>query len=197
LDTQLDVVRAGDTIQLRHGEDLIARAQAATSQITALPAPDIQAARQRQAAFAGYRHHVFPGCFVCGVDREAGDGLLIHAGPGPTPDQSSDEVTGHVACAWTPHQSLCDGDGRLPEHFAWAALDCPGGWSFLSYGTQAALLGEFTAEILSPLECGIEYIVAGWELARDGRKRHTGSAIYDAGGKPLAKALATWIVIST
>lgn len=205
LDIHLDVVRDGEQFQLRQGEDVIALAwPSSTDQTLDIPrAPDIEAARLQRKAFAGHTRHEFPTCFVCGVDRGDGDGLLIHAGPehvvpGDVPGDvrgTAPQKAHRVACNWTPHASLCGEDGTLPVHMIWAALDCPGGWSFLSFGEDVALLGEMSARIEGTVRCGQEYIVAGWEIDREGRKRRTGSAIYSASGKPLAAALATWITI--
>jgi hypothetical protein len=142
---------------------------------------------------------VFPGCFVCGVDRAEGDGLLNHAGPDSAPNQIGRLERGqdahHVSCTWSPHDSLCGNDGIVPQHFIWAALDCPSGWAFLAFGEEIALLGELSAEVVSPVRCGIDYTIAGWEIGRQGRKRQTGSALYDSDGEWVARAEATWIVI--
>lgn len=192
LDFHMSVVRNGEEVQLRSGDELIARAWPSSPRLEAPAPPGLESARRRRALFAGNVRHAFPGCFVCGVDREEGDGLRIHAGP-EAPDEGSRH---HVACTWTPQPALCGDDGVLPPRYAWSALDCPSGWSFLSFGEEVALLGEMSAEILAPLHCGREYIVAGWELSRDGRKRRTGSALYSEDGRPVARALATWITVS-
>jgi hypothetical protein len=36
----------------------------------------------------------------------------------------------------------------------------------------------------------------GWLVGEDGRKVHTGSALYSAAGEPLAVAQATWIAVT-
>lgn len=191
LDIHMDVVRANGEVQLRHGQDVIARAWAGGPEIDLPEAPALASARQLRSAFAGHTRHAFPGCFVCGVDRSDGDGLLIHAGP----EKTGEGARHQVACDWSPHASLCGDEGVLPDHLVWAALDCPGGWSFLSFDPEVALLGELSAELTGPVRCGQECVVTGWEIDRDGRKRHTGSAIYDAEGALLARARATWITI--
>jgi hypothetical protein len=188
LDIHLDVMQTADGVELRHGEQVIARAWPSKPDLDIPDPPDIESARAGRKSFVGDIRHMFPGCFVCGTEREDGDGLLIHAGP-------DGGGAHHVACNWTPHASLCGQSGELPQHLVWAALDCPGGWSFLSFDREVALLGEFSVEILAPLRCGDEYVVAGWEISRDGRKRRTGSALYSAEGAVLARALATWITI--
>lgn len=192
LDIQLNVVRQGAEVQLRSGDQVIARAWPSSPQLEAPASPGLESARQRSAYFAGHGRHAFPGCFVCGVDRKEGDGLRIHAGP----EAPGDGGRHHVACTWTPQPTLCGEDGVLPQRYVWSALDCPGGWSFLSFADEVALLGEMSAEILAPLHCGREYIVAGWEISREGRKRRTGSALYSEDGTPVARALATWITVS-
>lgn len=191
LDVDLDVVRIGQEYQLRNGDDVIARAWGAGHRVDIPPAPDLQSARQRRNSYAGLKRHVFPGCFVCGVDRREGDGLRIHAGP----DKATGDPRHHVACTWTPDSDLCGEDGTLPAHFVWAALDCPSGWAFLSFGDEIAVLGELSAEVLEPVHCGREYIVAGWEISHEGRKHLTASALYDANGRAVASAQATWITI--
>lgn len=191
LDVPLSVVRVGEALELRNGGETVATARTATVTLSARAAPALESARRRGERYAGQDRHVFPTCFVCGVDRAEGDGLRIFAGP---PEDHGDS-NHHVACTWVPDPSLCDADGALRLRYAWAALDCPSGWAFLSFGPEIALLGEFTAEILEPMHCGREYIVSAWEIDREGRKRLTGSALYTAEGHPVARARATWITI--
>lgn len=188
LDVPLDVVRDKDEVRLESGGEVIARAWSADVQYSVPPAPSIQSARAAAGGYEGETNHEFSGCFVCGLEREPGDGLRIFAGPVSPANEM-------VACTWTPHNNLCDDNGRVPTEIIWAALDCPGGWSFLAEGDEIALLGEMSSEILAPLECGVEYIAAGWLSASDGRKRHTGSALYSSEGEVLARARATWIAL--
>lgn len=191
LKTDLEVVRTEKGVELRRGEEPVARAWREAFELDVPPSPGIEAARSGRAAYSGHHHHAFPGCFVCGIQRRAGDGLLIH--PGPAGGAGRPEH--FVACNWAPDRSLCDASGRVHDHFVWAALDCPGAWSFLSFEPETAVLGELSARLHSPLPCRQEVIVAGWEVDRAGRKRHTGSAVYSVSGGVLAEALATWIVI--
>ena len=191
LETPLEVVRVGEEVQLRSGEELVARAWPGGPQVDVPPAPGLAEARRRRGYYGGLDRHVFPGCFVCGVDRAEGDGLRVHAGP----ESPSGEGPHEVACNWTPDGSLCDAAGIVADHFVWAALDCPSGWAFLTFADEIALLGEYSAEVLTPLHCGREYIVTGWEISSEGRKRRTGSAIYAQDGQPVARAQATWIRI--
>lgn len=200
LGRRLDVVRLGHQLELRHGEDIIARAWPGGPEIEVPAAPSLQSASARRAHYAGLDESIFPTCFVCGIAREDGDGLRIHAGRDPQAEAVRGDLggqpSGHVACDWTPHSSFCGEGGTVPAHLIWAALDCPSGWAFLSDGDEIALLGEFSAHIQEALHCGLAYIVAGWEVSRERRKRLTGSAIYALDGRPLAWARATWIVVA-
>ena len=189
LDKPLKVVAADDGVQLMDGDTMVGRARAGSPDIRIPASPGIESAKHCREHYAGFKHHAFPGCFVCGTDRDDGDGLLVFAGP-----VNPDEL--FVACNWTPHESFCNDKGNLPEHLVWASLDCPSGWAFLSTGEDVALLGEYSVEVRADLHCGREYVLAGWEYERSGRKRLTGSAIYDTSGEPLAWARATWITIN-
>lgn len=102
-----------------------------------------------------------------------------------------------VAAPWTPEAALSGEDGYVPSEFLWAALDCPG--YFALYGTDKplAVLGRITAEIHAPLQADVETIVTGWPIARDGRKGHCGTAIYDTDGFLYARARSTWIEIDS
>jgi hypothetical protein len=125
-------------------------------------------------------------CFVCGPGREPGDGLRIFAGPvGERP---------LVAAGWTPHASLAGPDGAVAPEFVWSVLDCPSGIASMLLGELAVhVLGRLTARIFAPVATDAPSICAGWAIERDGRKLHTGSALFSATGQLLAGARAVWI----
>jgi hypothetical protein len=56
-----------------------------------------------------------------------------------------------------------------------------------------ALLGRMTAEIIQPIKPDSPYIIIGWEIGREGRKRYAGTAVFTPTGDLCAKAQATWI----
>ena len=190
LDTSLEVRKSGDTVELRDGESIIARAWPEGRDVEPPPAPGLESALAVRETYAGLKRHVFPSCFVCGPHREEGDGLRIF------PGRLAGEDTGRrVACDWTPHENLCVEDGTVLPHFIWAALDCPSGWASLTFDDIVGVLGELSVQIHEPVHCGKTYVVMGWEIAAEGRKRFTGSALYSADGEVLATGRATWIVI--
>jgi hypothetical protein len=76
----------------------------------------------------------------------------------------------------------------------WAALDCPGGWSADLPG-RPLVLGRMACHITALPAAGGQHVVQGWLLGGEGRKVHTGSALYDADGTVLAVAEATWLTI--
>ena len=184
LERELSVVADASGASLMDGEQVVAQAQAQPLELT-LPAPlSLDEARALSSRFRGFEAHAFHSCFVCGPEREAGDGLRIF--PGATDDGS------RVASPWRPDPGLVGADGLVRPRYVWAALDCPSGWAYLHPGGRVAVLGQFAVHIEVPVPVEEDLVVVGWPIAGEGRKHHTGSALFRAGGKPLAWAAATW-----
>ena len=182
LDTPLAVVADGDGgVRVVHGETVVA--EGARSSLTVDPVPPVErgTARSASADYAGLSAHPFPECFVCGPQRDPGDGLRLF--PGRLGD-------GRTACVWTVHHDLA---GR-PE-VVWAALDCPGGWSAEIEG-RPMVLGRLTARVVTLPEAGEECVVMGMLLGGEGRKTWTTTTAYGADGRELGRAHATWIAVS-
>jgi hypothetical protein len=184
LDVPLRIERGTDEARLMHGEDVVATGVRHEFSLDVPEPPAIGTARAAQERFSGHRHHIFPGCFVCGPERAEGDGLRIF--PGPVGDQ--------VASVWRPDQDLADEHGEVRPEFIWAALDCPGYFA-VEGAAGLAVLGTMTAGIHVPLRAGEEAIVTGWAIGSEGRKHRVGTALHDAGGRLLAVAKATWITL--
>jgi hypothetical protein len=123
LEVDLDV-RADDggLTTLGFGGAVIAEARPADLTGPLVEPVDLATAQAAMAGYAGAAGHPFPGCFVCGTDRPAPDGLGLR--PGRLPDRPD-----MVATAWSPDPSVAEPDGTVPARVVWAALDCPGGWS--------------------------------------------------------------------
>lgn len=144
------------------------------------------------AGTAGYfADPAFPGCFVCGPDRVAADGLRIF--PGPVPDRPV------WAAPWTPDSSVAGADATVRPEVIWAALDCPSG---IAAGESAqlppdttALLGRMTASVTRRPRAGQKCTVVAWPVARNGRKLAAGSALLAADGAVLATARTVWITV--
>jgi hypothetical protein len=125
-------------------------------------------------------------CFVCGIARAEDDGLRIFPGPmGERPQ---------VAAPWCPGPSVADESGQVASEVIWAALDCPGYFASFREGTFA-LLGELSVCIERPLEVGHAYVVLGFPIAHDGRKRKAGTVLFDRVGRRSAYGVATWIEV--
>jgi len=152
------------------------------------PAPRVTVADATAGydAFPGHENHPFERCFTCGTARGEGDGLRIFSGP-------IDET--RTAAPWTVHESFADDDGQVPHPIAWAALDCPGGWT-AGFPEDVILLGRMTAEVLRPPTSGETLLATGWLRRPDGRKRHTSTALYTAGGDLVGRSEQIWIAIN-
>ncbi len=188
LDEDLRVERAGGEVSLLDGDRLIATAVRTVLAHQVPPPPRHDAAVEAEGRFTGLDHHIFPGCFVCGPERSAGDGLRIF--PGPVPGAE----TGQVAAGWVPEPSLGDGAGQVRPEFVWAALDCPG---YFAVQQQAglALLGRLGVTIRRHPMVGEPVTVTGWAIDSSGRKHRAGSALHDSSGSLIAAGVATWITL--
>lgn len=175
----------GGILALMHGEEKIAEARRADLDLDPPGALSWDEACHAGEKFVGFDAHPFPGCFVCGPQRPADDGLRIFAG-------EYDKESAVVAAPWQPHGNLADDQGLVDPAFLFAALDCPGYFA-MTHSGEAALLGRMTAEARLPIETGEKCVVMAWLLGRDGRKAFTGSAIYRDDGRLAGLASSVWI----
>lgn len=185
LDRRLVVVREDGRVSVRDGDALVAECVPTTVDVEPRGAVTLEEADRASEAYPGFRAHAFPTCFVCGPDRARGDGLRVFAGR-----------TGHAevaAAPWTPDESLADEDGVVRPEFVWAALDCPGAIAVGYPERGETVLGRFAVDVESRPRVGEPLVVVGWPLGEEGRKLYAGTALYDADGRLLARACATWI----
>jgi hypothetical protein len=186
LDTELLVEYAPGEARLMGAEDLVAAAHRGGFELSAPEAVGLGEADRAQAGYAGLHGHPFPGCFVCGTDRAAGDGMGLMPGR---------YEPGHTACVWTPDPSLtAEGSTEVAPEFVWAALDCPAGWAS-DLESRPLVLGRMTAayDRLPSLE--ERYVVVGAVHGTERRKTFTSSALYDEDRALLARAEQTWIAV--
>ena len=183
----LEVGSDGTTAWLKDGEALIGTAERQPVSIEVPAPPTLAAAQEAETRYTGLRHHHFPGCFVCGPNRQHGDGLRLFTG-------ALSDGSGQVASTWTPDDSLLDADGFVRNEFIWAALDCPGYWAVAS-AAGIAVLGRFAVRLAEPRTARQPLIVTGWPIASEGRKHRVGTALHGAHGRLLAVGEATWITL--
>lgn len=187
LERPLRLARENDKLLLRDGEQLVAEAVPTDFELDVPAAPSFEQAEAAVQRYVGFTERTFPTCFVCGPDREAGDGLRIF--PGET-------GAGVVAAPWIPDASLAAADGVVQPEYVWAALDCPGAFAGERRPPgKAILLGRFEVELTAPVRVGERCVVIGWPLGKDGRKIHSGTAVFGADGRLCGKARAIWIEV--
>jgi hypothetical protein len=184
LGRRLQVERDDRGIVVLAGEARVAEARPVELELPVPEPPSFEEGEQAAARYPGFEHHAFPTCFVCGPEREHGDGLRIFAGP------LRDEL---VASPWVPDPSLAV-DGRVAPEFVWAALDCPGAFAVGFSARGETVLGRFAAHVDDTPAVGERCVVAGWPLGEEGRKLYAGTALYGEDGRVLGRARATWIV---
>lgn len=193
LDTPLEVRKKDGAVELYFQDQLVASGHPADLDLEVPKPPRFEQAQAASARYRGFGSHFYPGCFVCGPEREHGDGLRIFAGPvegGTGPD-------GMVAVAWIPDETLTDSSGFVASEYIWAALDCPGAYAFPEPESGVILLGELAVSINGPVSSGERCVLIGWEVSRDGRKHYTGTALFGESGSCCAVGYATWFEVPT
>jgi hypothetical protein len=184
LEAPLEVRAAGGGLELAAGDTIIASATPAAVELELPPPPSRADALAAASRYAGLERHAFPGCFVCGPARAAGDGLRVFAGP-----IGGGEL---LAAPWQPDPGLAGTRGAVRPEFMAAALDCPGYFAVAAQG-QVMLLGSMALEIRRTVAVGEPCVVAAWSLGGGGRKWRAGTAVFGADGECAAFAVSTWV----
>jgi hypothetical protein len=188
LERELSLEPVDGGVELHDGDTLVAEGRPLDGLEVEPPEPVAlaEAAAAREASPL-HEHHAWPMCFVCGPDRPPGDGMRVTCGV----------VDGRelVASPWETSDTLPHEDGELTREMVWSALDCPGGIAAMTLAEEPIItaLGRLSARIDTLPRTGETYVAIGWPIDRDGRKHHTGSAIFTTEGELLACARATWI----
>ena len=188
IDEDLTLTTQDSSASLMWDDAVVVTASSETVEIDVPPPPSLADARDAEPRFTGHSHHIFPGCFVCGPDREIGDGMRIF--PGRMHDKAR-----RVAATWTPDETVADENGLVRPEFLWAALDCPGYFAAEAKAGMA-LLGRMSAVLHRRVRAGEPLVVTGWPIETHGRKHQVGSALHDADGELVAAAKATWITLN-
>ncbi|MDE2051129.1 MAG: hypothetical protein KGJ72_08935 [Gammaproteobacteria bacterium] len=189
LDTPFETQELDDgTIAVMSGTERFGEAKPAVLALDARSPPGYIEAVEASRHYAGFAHHRFPTCFVCGTRRMRGDGMRIFAGPVAGGDL--------VAAPWVPDASLDRGDGKVRPEFMSAALDCPGFYA-VSPDDRPMLLGEITVHVTRLVHIGEPCTVLGWPLQTSGRKRAAGTAIFAEDGEVCGLARALWIELKS
>lgn len=163
-------------VHLLDGDTLLGTARRVPDPGLNVPPPvTLEQARTAAAGFDA-SGHPYPGCFVCGPEAEGG--LHVYASP----------VAGRDDVLASPVTLTEEGLASVL-----AALDCPGAFT-VGFGDEALLLGTFTSTVHTEAPVGRELVVIAWEVGREGRKRWSGTALFD-GEQLLATAAATWIAV--
>jgi hypothetical protein len=179
LDRALEIVASRGRVLLRDGDLCVAEAVAAELDLHVPPAVSWDEAAAASAGYAGFVEHAFPECFVCGPEREPGDGLRVFAGPVAGAD-------GVVAAPWLARE--------VAPEIVWAAIDCPGAFAVGFSARGETVLGRMSAHVARLPSEGERCVSVGWPLGAEGRKLFAGTALFSEAGEVLATARQTWIV---
>lgn len=195
LETEMQVRSSGSgAVELRAGELLVGTARPTDFTVSRVVAPSFDQAGLAAVRTFDKNRHPLPTCFVCGPEREVGDGLLIHPGPVDAEDTS---WSGLLAAPWIPDANLADEEGVVKPEFIWAALDCPTAYaSSDAEGMRIILLGRQSVRILRRPASLSRCVITARQAGREGRKYFAEAALHDEFGRRLAECRATWIEVS-
>ena len=191
LDTLMQARIKHGCVDLFHNDELVASGRPACVEIDIPEPPEFADAQIASRRYRGFDSHFYPSCFVCGPEREPADGLRIFAGP----IEHTNGPDGLVAATWIPDASLMDSTGQISTEYIWAALDCPGAYSFPEPSSGVILLGELAVSIRAPVSVGEKCVLLGWEISHEGRKHFTGTALFGESGVCCAVGYATWFEV--
>ena len=190
LGTALELAPNHGGLALRAGTNVVAEGASTRLQNGAPEPPAFAEALAATGSFPGLRSHPYPGCVGCGTGRT--DAVALRLFPGPLVGRDL------VAAVWYP-SSEATADGVIRPEFAWAALDCPGGWAAICFGRvdRPAVLGRMAAQLPGSIAAGSAHIVVGWLEGTSGRKLATGSALYSRDGVLQGFSRQTWITLAS
>jgi len=177
-----------DGVALFADEIMVAEAKPSTFTLKPVVPPSYAEALAASRQYRGFDFHWYPSCFVCGPDREENDGLRIFPGP----IEGRDEI----ACPWIPDASLAGSNGLVSSEFLWAALDCPGAYTFPPPAEGAILLGQLQVQLLGDVAVGEHCVLVAWQIAHEGRKHHTATALFGESGECRGLGQGIWIEVA-
>jgi hypothetical protein len=149
----------GERLLLLDNDVVVAEAEPSSVDLQPPLTVSLGQAEAAVAGYAGFTRHVFPTCFVCGPEREPGDGLRVFAGPV--------DGTAVVAAPWTPAAEFASDDGTVRPEIVWAALDCP--TAFTGLFEKIAVLGRLAVDVRAPVQAEQLQELAAGHLLDAGR----------------------------
>ena len=194
LDTEMAVVMDGLAGRVVCGEREIAQVIPAQGELEpSPPIPKEEAAKISERGLEGSLvNHPFPTCFVCGPDREPGDGMRIFTGPND--DESLYAAVWYADPAWSSDGKVVD------DAYVWSAMDCPSSGPAFAVALNpdsdiAYVLGTLEVRIVERPKVGAHYVVTCALDEDTGKLFRTRVSLYDDGKKLLATGAAVWVCV--
>ena len=192
LDTEMAVVMDGDAGRVLSGEREIAQVLPARGELEpSPPIPREEAVKISERGLeASQVNHPFPTCFVCGPDRDMGDGMRIFTGPND--DESLYAAAWYADPAWSSDGSLVD------EAYIWSAMDCPSSGPAFATALNpdsdiAYVLGTLEVRIFERPKVGDHYVLTCALDEDTGKLYRTRVSLYGDEEKLLATGAAVWV----
>lgn len=190
IDREMEITIEGDTAFLKDGDALIAEGRRARFEPSLIPPLSFEDAEFAETMSPAFKDHPFPTCFVCGPQREEGDGLRIF--PGPVPQLWGQGIH-YFASGWIPDKEFANASGIVRDEFLWAAMDCPTGFA-AGFPYQGKLVtGRLAVNVQGDVRAGERCVIVSWPFHVEGRKHHASAALMGEDGSMKVQARATWI----
>ena len=186
LEVEFEVIDTASGVSMVRDGELFAEAWPGKPELDVPEPPTLREAEAASRAYSGFKTHRFRSCFVCGPEQDAG-GLGVFAGRIPGRDM--------VASVWRPKPSLASDRRHVDPVFLWSALDCPGAFAFPEPTDGSILLGELSVDLFQSASVGGSHVVIGWEFHREGRKHHTGTALFTQSGDCVGVGRGIWFEV--
>lgn len=191
LDQPMTIERDDGRVILSDTESAIAQARPATLAIEPPRTVSLAEAEEASRLFPGHSTHPFPSCFVCGPEREPGDGLRLFPGR-----VGKSEV---LAAPFVPVHGHASADGEIGSEIAWAAFDCPQLWALMNAAaadsTERVVTSRLTGAVTGRLRVGERYVVVSWPAGREDDRLYADAAILTEAGETIAVARQTAVAV--
>jgi hypothetical protein len=187
IEREMVIEMAGEKALLKDGETLVAEGMRTNFEPVILPKISFATAEAAEEGSPAFQNHPFPTCFVCGPERQQGDGLRIF------PGRVKLEGKEYFASGWVPAAEFADDNGNVKNEFIWAALDCPTGFAGGFPYEGKLVTGRLAVDIRGEVKAAEKCVLLSWQTGVEGRKHFASAVLLGEDGSQKALARATWI----
>ena len=194
LDTPMQIRRDESLSQVFADDTLVAQVRRLEEPLE--PAPFLPVESAKLCSEIGLEgsliNHPFPTCFVCGPQRDDGEGMRIFTGPG--------QDTKLYAARWHTHRAWSSNGVDIDPKYIWSALDCPSSGPAFATSVQAEsdiayVLGTLSLKVSEKPKVNENYSIVCATDEKHERLYRTRVSLYADDATLLATGAAVWIQV--